>query len=416
MTTDFDGVEPVEEFRIRARSWIVENLRPLPEDDSLRLEVRDEEWERARKLQKHLYEGGFAGIAFPREYGGLGLTRAHQAAFNAEAAGYEMPQLLNTPTFTVACATILDVGTEEQKRQHIPPAIRGEKLWVQLLSEPSGGSDLAGALTRAQPDGDGFRLTGSKIWSSAAYACDWGLCLARTDWDVPKHQGLTMFLVDLHQPGIVIQRIRQVNGNNEFCQEFFDNVWVPSENVLGAVNDGWAVASRQLYHERTAVGGGSAFLSGSGPGRGLSTATAAQLARLLRGTGQQNDLRAREIVAESHALTTVQTQLIKRITSGIEAGVLGPACSSIIRLFKGEAGVKRAELGLEVAGPVAVGGPVEAEGDKQFGVSFLFRQASSLGGGSSEMSRNVISERVLGMPREYAADRGVPFKDVRHGN
>jgi alkylation response protein AidB-like acyl-CoA dehydrogenase len=316
----------------------------------------------------------------------------------------------------VACATILDLGTEEQKREHIPPAIRGERIWVQLLSEPSGGSDLAGALMRAVPDGDGFRLSGSKIWSSAAYICDWGLCLARTNWDVPKHQGLTMFLVDMREPGITIQRIRQVNGNNEFCQEFFDNVWVPRENVLGAVNDGWAVASRQLFHERTAVGGGSPFLSGSGPGRGLSTATTPQLVGLLRRSGQQNDVRAREVVAESHALTTVQTQLINRIAAGIDSKVLEPPNSSIIRLFKGEAGVKRAELALEIAGPAAVAGAAADEADEQFGVSFLFRQASSLGGGSSEMSRNVISERVLGMPREYAADRGVPFKDVRHGN
>ncbi len=415
--TDTDrDMESVEDFRARAREWISRNLKPLPSDNALRLRVDDDEWVRARELQRLLFEGGFAGIAFPKEYGGLGLTRAHQAAFNAEAAGYEMPLLLNTPTFTVACATILDVGTEQQKLEHIPPAIRGERVWVQLLSEPSGGSDLAGALTRATPDGDGFRLSGSKIWSSAAYACDWGLCLARTNWDVPKHQGLTMFLIDMRQPGIDVVRIRQVNGNNEFCQEYFDDVWVPKECVLGAVDDGWAVASRQLFHERTAVGGGSPYLSGSGPGRGLSTATTPQLIRLMAATGQLADVRSRELLAESHALTTVQTQLIKRITSGIERGELEPANSSIIRLFKGEAGVKRAELALEIAGTPAVTGPTSSEADEQFGVSFLFRQASSLGGGSSEMSRNVISERVLGMPREYAADRGVPFKDVRHGN
>jgi len=413
--TTADDIEPAEDFRQRARVWIAENLRPLPANRAMSLNVRDEEWERTRELQRQLYEGGFAGLCFPGEYGGLGLTRAHQTAFNEEVAGYEMPVLLNTPTLTVALPTLLDFGTEEQKRRHIPPAIRGEKLWVQLLSEPSGGSDLAGVLTRAEPDGDGFRLSGSKIWSSAAYVCDWGLCLARTDWAVPKHQGLTMFLIDMKAPGITVQRIRQVNGNNEFCQEYFENVYVSRDQVLGEVNDGWSVASRQLFHERTAVGGGSKYLSGSGPGRGLSTATTPQLVQLLYDTGQQDDPRARELVAELHALTTVQGQLIAHIVGKIDAGELDAKYSSVIRLFKGEAGVRRAEIGLELAGTNAVTDPAGGSSHAAFGVSFLFRQASALGGGSSEMSRNVVAERVLGMPREYAADRGVPFNQVRHG-
>src|SRR6202012_6075089 len=175
----------------------------------------------------------------------------------------EMPLLLNVPTFTICGPTILDMGSEEQKREHLAAASRGAEVFVQFLSEPSGGSALAGATMRATRDGDVFILNGSKIWSSGAYAADYALCLARTDWDEPKHRGRSMFLVKVAQPGIEIRRIKQVNGNQEFCEEFFDDVEVPASAVVGEINGGWAVASRQLFHERNAVGGGSHFSSGA---------------------------------------------------------------------------------------------------------------------------------------------------------
>ena len=412
-------IEDVESFRLRAREWIQANLPPLPSEDGddenmMGSGFDDDGWLRARELQKLLYSGGFAGICYPREYGGLGLTHAHQKAFNEEVAGYEMPLLLNTPTFTICGPTILDMADEEQKRERLSAAIRGDEVFVQFLSEPSGGSDLAGAITRATRDGDVFILSGSKIWSSGAYAADWALCLARTDWEAPKHRGLTMFLLKVHQPGIEIRRIRQVNGNNEFCQEFFDDVEVPLANVVGEINGGWAVASRQLFHERNAVGGGSPYESGGrrGPRRGASTT---RLIDLARRTGQSTDARVRELVGEAHAITRVQQHLIDRVVTGMRTEALPGPAGSIIRLFSGESGVRRAEIGLEIAGAHGVVSPEDRVGDRENGEAFIFRQASCLGGGSTEMARNIISERVLGMPREYAADRDVPFSQVRRG-
>ncbi|HXO22977.1 MAG TPA: acyl-CoA dehydrogenase family protein, partial [Streptosporangiaceae bacterium] len=164
--------EDVESFRLRARAWLAENMpRLIPgENDNLEalMQRGDGIWPRARELQRLLYDGGFAGICFPREYGGLGLTRAHQQAFNEECAGYEMPLALNTPTFSICGATVLDMASEEQKREHLPAVIRGDEIMVQFLSEPRGGSDLAGVTTRATRDGDVFILNGSKIWSSGA--------------------------------------------------------------------------------------------------------------------------------------------------------------------------------------------------------------------------------------------------------
>ena len=155
------------------------------------------------------------------------------------------------------------MASEEQKLEHLPAVIRGDEVLVQFLSESRGGSDLAGVTTRATRDGDVFILNGEKIWSSGAYAADYALCLTRTDWDAPKHRGMTMLLVKVHQPGIEIRRIMQTNGNTEFCEEFFDDVEIPVANVVGEINGGWAVASRQLFHERNAVGGGSPYVSGS---------------------------------------------------------------------------------------------------------------------------------------------------------
>lgn len=417
--SDATGMESVDSFRLRAREWIPANLRrlaDLPADEGAQRNVSSDEsaWPRARALQRTLYEGGFAGICYPKEYGGLGLTSAHQRAFNEEVAGYEMPMLLNVPTFTICGPTILEMGSEEHKREHLAAAIRGDEVLVQFLSEPGSGSDLAGATTRAERDGDVFVLNGSKIWSSGAYAADYALCLARTDWDAPKHRGLTMFLMKVHQPGVHIERIKQVNGGDEFCQEFFDDVVVPASAVVGEVGGGWAVASRQLFHERNAVGGGSPYFSGARAEGRRGTETDA-LIDLVRRTGRADDPYARELIAEAHALGVIHGHLVDRVTAGMRTQKMPPTAGSLIRLFHGESATRQAEIALELAGPAAAMSAPDGPDTREVGVSFLFRQATQLGGGSTEMARNIISERILGMAREYAADRDVPFNQVRHG-
>ncbi|MFI1293304.1 acyl-CoA dehydrogenase family protein [Streptomyces sp. NPDC020792] len=402
-------LEDVESFRLRARAWLAENVPrldpdavpPLPGDD-------DEEWVKTRELQKKLYAGGFAGICFPKEYGGLGLSHEHQVAFTEESAEYEMPLLLNVPSFSICAPTILDTGSEEQKREHISAAIRGDEILAQFLSEPRGGSDLAGVITRADRDGDTWVLNGAKTWSTCAYAADYALCLARTDWDAPKHRGLTMFLVKIHQPGITMRRIKQVNGSTEFCEEFFDDVVLPANSVVGEVNGGWAVASRQLYYERTAVGGGSPYVSGRGSGR--ISQPKPDLIRIAREAGRSDEPRVREMIGEAHAMKRVQQQLIQRVNVGMSEGLMQPPAGSLMRLFRAETGWRTDDLAVQIAGAVGITGDA---GAGRVGDNFLMRQGSSLGGGSTEMARNIISERILGMPREYAADRDKPFSEVK---
>ncbi|MBX7434052.1 acyl-CoA dehydrogenase family protein [Mycobacterium sp. Y57] len=404
--------ESVDEFAARARAWLAENMPRIdPGDPPFAVRAEGASWERAKELQKQLHRGGFAGICFPREYGGLGLDPAYQKAFDKECRDYEMPLILNTPSFTICAATLLDEGSEEQKRDRISAAIRGEEVLCQLLSEPNGGSDLAGVITRADRRDGTWIINGAKTWSTSAFAADYGLMLARTDWTVPKHEGLTMFLVPLDSPGITMRRIKEVNGNEEFCEEFFDGLELGDDAVVGEVNGGWAVASRQLFHERRAVGGGSEF--GSGNGAENAQEMPPDHVGLAEATGQADDPRIQDLAGRALARRIVKEQLIEHVSRAVTDGSLPPTGGTLIRLFHAEITELEVDTALAIAGTAGV--IDDGAGLLDISVRYLSRQTGSLGGGTSEMARNVIGERILGFPREFAADRGVPFNQVKRG-
>lgn len=409
------ATESVAEFAERARTWLAANMTPIdPEHPPFAVRAEQPSWDRAQDLQRRLYEGGFAGICFPREYGGQGLDYSYQRAFDLECRAYEMPLILNVPSLTICSATILDMGTEAQKRERISAAIRGDEVLCQLLSEPSGGSDLAGVITRADRRGDKWVVNGAKTWSTSAFAADYGLMLARTDWTVPKHEGLTMFLVPLNSPGITMRRIKEVNGNEEFCEEFFDGLELDDDAVVGEVNKGWEVASRQLHHERRAVGGGSEFASGTGAENAEEMPP--DHVTLAERTGQGDDPAVQSLAGQALVRRIVKEQLIDHVGSAIGNGTLPPNAGTLIRLFHAETTELEVDTALAIAGTAGVvdeGG--ELSDILDIGVRYLSRQTGSLGGGSSEMARNVISERILGFPRELAADKGVPFNQVKRG-
>jgi alkylation response protein AidB-like acyl-CoA dehydrogenase len=404
--------ESVDEFRLRARAWLAENVPRIDRDHppTTRLD-QEASWRRARELQKRLYNGGFAGICFPREYGGLGLRIEYQKAFNAESAGYEMPLILNIPSFTICCATLLDVGSDEQKRQHISAALRGEEVLCQLLSEPSGGSDLAGVTTRGERRADRWVINGAKTWSTSAFAADYGLCLVRTDWDLPKHEGLTMFLLPISHAGVTLRRIAMINGSSEFCEEFFDDVELTDDAVVGGVGNGWQVASRQLFHERRSMGRSSEFSSGLESDD--AEAAPIDYLDLAQRTGQLHDTRVAELAGRALAHRAVAEHLADHIYRGVLDGTMPAAAGSIIRLFYAEASQLELDTAATIASTAAVIGDDAALFD--LGKRYLERQIVSLGGGTTEIARNVIAERVLNFPREYAPDRGVPFSQVRRG-
>jgi alkylation response protein AidB-like acyl-CoA dehydrogenase len=253
------AVPDIEAYRREVRRWLAANLAPDDQDRQgagLRgLDHKTVEGIAAeRPIQRRLYEGGYAGITWPKEYGGQGLTAAHQRVFDEEAAGYRLPDfgVAGGTTMGVCARTMLAHASPGFLRRHIPRILAGDELWVQFFSEPGAGSDLAGVTTRATRDGDRWILSGSKVWSSGAYYADYGMCLARTDWDVPKHRGLTWFAVPVGAPGVTVEPIREINGDAEFCQEFFDDVELSDDDVIGEVNKGWSVAQTMLVFERGA--------------------------------------------------------------------------------------------------------------------------------------------------------------------
>jgi alkylation response protein AidB-like acyl-CoA dehydrogenase len=412
MTETIAPAETVAEFRVRARAWLADNMEPLRGEPQARGHV---DWDRERALQRELFAGGFAGICFPAEYGGLGLPIEYQHAFTEEALAYELPVHLSTPTLSILAATLLECGSPEQKARYLPGIIRGDHTWVQLLSEPNGGSDLAGCITRADLDGDEWILNGAKIWTSGADSADYGMCLARTNWDVPKHAGLGMFVVDLRQPGVTIEPIELASGVREFCQVFLDDVRLPTDAVVGAADEGWAVAGAMLSAEREAAGGASPFISGhnlGAPGKTTTRNFAAEIART-RGTG--GDVGVQELIGESRMLDLVQRALLERITVGTERGVLPPTAGSLLRLFSADAHVRKDEIAMTVAGPLGVTWEAGDAMALEVAAAYSIRQADALAGGSAEIQRNIISERVLGLPRELAGDRGIPYRDVQRG-
>jgi alkylation response protein AidB-like acyl-CoA dehydrogenase len=411
-----DQTESVEAFRLRVREWLAANMPVLAPDAPPPDRAEDDEtWARDKVLQRMLWDGGLAGVCFPKEYGGLGLSIEHQHAFTEESLPYEMPLHLNVPHFSILGATLVDFGTDEQKAKYLPPMLTGEHQWVQFLSEPTGGSDLAGCLTRAERDGDEWVMNGSKIWSTAAMSATHAMCLARTDWDAPKHRGLTMFIMEIHQDGVQVDPIKQVNGSLEFCQEFFDDVRLPPDSVVGEVNDGWTVALALLAHERNAVGGGSPYVSGRNYlAEGADGAFDASCVKIVTARGTADDPVARQLVAEAHVLDVVQRGLVQRVSLGMETGALVGPSAAITKLFTATSAERKTTIRLELAGSDALTWPTGAETiGRGAGEDFLERQATSLAGGSNEIQRNLIAERVLGMPREWAADRDIPYKDVR---
>lgn len=392
----------LDDFRMEARAWLAANMEfkaglPSPTD-------RED-----RRLQAKLAEGGYAGIPFPSEYGGQGLTVQHQAVFYEEADPYRLPVGLRVSQAMIA-PTLLDCASPDFLKVHLPRIFRGEEKWIQLLSEPAAGSDLPAVLTRATCDGDNWIINGSKIWSTDASVADYGLCLARTDFDEPKHSGLTMFALPLRAPGVTVHRIAKSDGDDsEFCQEFFDDVPLPPDAVIGAVGGGWKVAQQLLFHERNTTGG-----VGYGVGlhpRTKESVNVTDLIDALDDTGRSITDLDRHLLAEAYINSVVQDELGERIMTGYRSGELQGPWGSLLKLGAGMRNQRRAAIAVELMGPAGV--VWEGESDiGPVGSQWLNAMVVSVAGGTNEMQRNTISERLLGLPREHMPDRNIPFREV----
>jgi len=399
-----DGIEDLSAFRIRARAWIEQNL-PLREDP---VDLDD------RALQNMIFDAGFAGIAYPEAYGGAGLTFEHQQAFFAEASGRRTPTGYGV-SIGILGPTLLDFASESMKAHHLPRILRGDELWIQLLSEPTGGSDMAGALTRLTRDGDTYVLNGSKMWSTGALESDFGLCLARSDWEAPKHHGLSMIAVPLKgTAGLTIEAIRAVTGEpGEFCMEFFDDVTLPASNLVGAENEGWVVAQRLLFHERNA---GTGIEHGIGlfgaAGEVLSWGTYSDVSEGARQRGLSEDPLLRDRMAETYIEATVSRYAGERVMAGMRSGALKGQWASLLKLHLGVSSNRAAKAALATWGADGVIWDGEERVRDNAGEMFLKSRGPSIAGGTNEIHRNIVTERLMGLPREPSFDRDVPFNEV----
>lgn len=400
----------LREYRLRARDWLAANMtrlarRPdgtveLPDDS----EPRPDRVARARDLQAKIYEAGYAGFAFPVEYGGQGLTYDHERVFLEESGGYDMPTQVFAVSINILGATLAAFASHEQKQQHLRNILSGKEIWLQFLSEPSGGSDLAGLITRADRDGDSYVINGQKIWSTGAMHSDFAICPTRTNWDVPKHKGITVFILDLKSPGVDIRPIKQINGGAEFCEEFLTDVVVPAANIVGAENEGWNVARGLLEIEHSWQG------RSSGGGRRQSR-NVRDLVSLAERKGLSSDPGVRRSIAEIYTLGRLQSLASVRVSNAMVAGKLNHGHGGLLKLGNDIVLQKRTELGMRLAGSIGAAWE-EGSYDSEWSQDYLTSRGMSIAGGSDEIQRNNVSERALGLPREPAFDRDIPFNQV----
>jgi alkylation response protein AidB-like acyl-CoA dehydrogenase len=402
----------IDEWKAGAAAWLEANV-PRREGVSLRAhDVTPEQLATDRALQNAMYSAGYVGIALPTEYGGQGLTPQHQRAFNEVAGDYALPMpgaIASGVTQGIVLPTLLRHASEEQKRAWIPKILSAEEIWVQLLSEPGAGSDLAGILTRATRDGEVWILNGTKVWSSGAMSADYGICLARTDWDAPKHRGLTWFKVPLHDPAVTVRPVREINGSSEFCEEFLDDVAVGDDMVIGDVNEGWPIANFMLAVERGGAGaaGAAPATAASGPRR-----LAPDLVDLAERRGLTSDAATRQTIARAHINDYMQAQLLRRTAESMTAGKADPSIASLIKLGLGVMNPLRAAAAMEIGGRSALAWEADGSPGHAASVNFLNGRIMSIAGGSNQIQRNIISERLLGLPREPSVDGDKPFRDV----
>jgi len=396
---DFTLTPEQQSFRDEVRDWLGKNL---PADWVARLRQgsdvpRPEAYRFLSDWQRRMYEAGFVGITWPKEYGGRGLSFMEEMILQEEMALRKAPPVLNILAIGMAGPTIIAYGTEEQKKRYPAKMLSCEEIWCQGYSEPNAGSDLAALQTRAVKDGEHYVVNGQKVWTSLAHVADWMMLLARTDPDAPKHKGITYFLVDMHSPGITVKPLKQLTGDEEFNEVYFDNVRVHDSQILGGLNNGWAVGMTTLMYERLALGFGLQVR--------LRIALDG-LVELARHTTKNGAPVTRDpVMRQKLAQLWIDTEVFKytgarAITKLLKGELPGPEASTGKMMWV-EGHQRLQELAMEIQGPysqIMKGSPwAVAEGLWQH--TFLRSRANSIEGGTTEIQRNIIGERVLGLPK-----------------
>src|SRR4051795_8872604 len=372
-------LSPQEEaFRDELREWLGANHPgEEPEGDEAGFEFR-------KAWQRKLADAGWAGLSWPEEYGGRGATLIEQAIFNEEIVRAKAPQVANVLGLVMGGPVVIAHGTEEQKQRYLKPILTAEEIWCQGFSEPESGSDLASLKTKAVKDNGDWVVTGQKVWTTFAHEAKWCMLVARTDQDAPKHKGLTYFIMDMEQEAVQVRPLRQITGEAEFNELFIEEARIPDENVVGGVGNGWMVAITTLMHERAGLGFGSAIQ--------LKIALG-ELMELARERGVDEDPVIRQRIAQLFIeAECLRLTASRGLTQQMKTGIPGPE-GSLVKWQWSDTNQALTELAMDILGADA---PVI---DDRWTYRFLRARANSIEGGTPEILKNIVAERVLGLPR-----------------
>jgi alkylation response protein AidB-like acyl-CoA dehydrogenase len=377
-------------FRDEARAFLTEHWPAWRERNGVDGEL---DTEQQRSWQRYLYDHGWGVPTWPVGYGGRGLGMLESMIWNEERASVGAHSFFNLVGLGLAGPTIIARGSDAQKAKYLPPLARGDEVWCQLFSEPSAGSDLGNIMTKAERIDGGWVVNGQKVWSSGAMESDRGMLVARYDADLPKQEGLVYLLADMHAPGVEVRPLRQMDGGTHFCEVFFTDVVIPDDDLVGAPGDGWSVAMTTLTNERMSLGGGF----------GTFAMSFDEVVAIARSSGRIDRLGLVDIYARRVILDVLNN----RVQSALVAGKIPAAEGSVIKLLMAELGTAASDVAIDSLGASGMLA-AEAPSAQQ---RFLGSHAMHIGGGTDEIQRNAIAERVLGLPREPRPDKEVPFKD-----
>ncbi len=408
MTTTDTASAPTEtedEFRARCQAFLTEHAT------GLHFETPDprsaNELEANKAFQQKVADAGLAGITYPAEYGGQGLPKSYDRIWREEYAKHNDMTGQLTISHGMCVPMLAEYGTHEQKAAYLPDAIAGRTVWCQMFSEPGAGSDVASLQTRAVLDGDEWTINGQKVWTTLAHVSDYGIVIARTDPDVPKHAGISMFIIDMNAPGVEKRAINQIDGGIHFNEIFFTDVRLPRDALIGELNAGWRLATAMLMYERVAIGTGSSS--------GIKTPTSDMLIKTARANGRLDDDVTRQELMRIYSEETTKSLVSMRTRAELQAGKTPGPGGSLGKLHGAKIARMTRSVMMNLAGP-AGGAWIEGD-DKGDRLSQLTLRSfsSNIAGGTDEIQKNIIGDRVLGLPRDISVDRDVPFKDLKVG-
>ncbi len=404
MSQDTLTKDEASAFAAKCKAFLDEHATGIKLSDD---DPRDEHSMRqTRAFQAEVAQAGLAGLTYPTKYGGAGLSKEHERIWREEAGRHPDMAAGLIISHGMCLPMMSEYGTDEQRAEYLPDMIAGRKVWCQMFSEPGAGSDVASLQTKAELDGDEWTLNGQKVWTTLAHVCEYGILIARTDPSQIKHAGISMFLVDMAAPGVEIRPIHQIDGGMHFNEVFFTDVRIPKDNLLGPLNDGWRMATAMLMYERVAIGTGSTS--------GIVTPLSRRLIAEARKNGRVNEPLVRQELMKLYSEETTKSLVSMRTRAQLQSGKTPGPGGSLGKLHSGKIMRQVRTAANRIVGMQSDAWDCEASTDT-WGKMIVGSFAANIAGGTDEIQKNIIGDRVLGLPREPSVDKGVAFRDLKVG-